>query len=457
MKPAVAAALVLGLAACAGAPKRASEPAPLAGTAAVSQEALQPGQCDGSPYAPAQEDPATRGDYVAGGLYKPGVADTTPAHVPDVACIPEPQVVDLPRSKVGNRASYAVLGRTYRVMDDQRGYVEQGRASYYGNKFHGRRTSNLEVYDMYAFTAAHKTLPLPSFARVTNLDNGKSVVVRVNDRGPFHEGRVIDLSYAAAVKLDFVRHGTARVEVRALTPQDAGTVLAATPARPPAATGAAATGMDRLVATIPVGAAGAIELPPGVRVATGRPASMAQPSADTGTAPATAGVQVPAPAVAQPLPPDYRFDMRQDGRAMTADEFDAWMRTRQVRVATGQPGTPVSAVAASQQGATPGAGHTLPPTRLAAPAAMPAPAPAPAPAAGGVTLQVAAFSARGNADRALAMLRGAGVDGAHVLDGLSAGRPVWRLRIGPLAASAVPALSARIAGLGFGPPQRVVD
>src|SRR3546814_6872738 len=98
------------------------------------------------------------------------------------------------------------------------GYDETGLASYYGNKFHGRRTSNLEVYDMYAFTAAHKSLPLPSFARVTNLDNGKSVVVRVNDRGPFHEGRIIDLSYAAAVKIGIRDRGAGRVEVVGLGP-----------------------------------------------------------------------------------------------------------------------------------------------------------------------------------------------------------------------------------------------
>jgi rare lipoprotein A len=94
-------------------------------------------------------------------------------------------------------------------------------ASYYGNKFHGRRTSNGEVYDMYVFSAAHRQLPLPSFARVTNLENGQSVIVRVNDRGPFHAGRLIDLSYAAAVKLGITERGTGKVEVRALTPASA--------------------------------------------------------------------------------------------------------------------------------------------------------------------------------------------------------------------------------------------
>ena len=155
-----------------------------------------------SPYAPAQEDLSKRGDYVAGGLYAPGVADSAPAGgIPDVDLIPEPEVRDEPRSRYGNRSPYKVLGKRYTVLDSAKGYDEIGIASYYGNKFHGRRTSSLEVYDMYAFTAAHKTLPLPSFARVTNLDNNRSVVVRVNDRGPFHKGRIIDLSYAAAVKL----------------------------------------------------------------------------------------------------------------------------------------------------------------------------------------------------------------------------------------------------------------
>src|SRR3546814_2015816 len=110
--------------------------------------------------------------------------------------------------------------------------------AYYGNKFHGRRTSNLEVYDMYAFTAAHKSLPLPSFARVTNLDNGKSVVVRVDDRGPFHEGRIIDLSYAAAVKIGIRDRGVGRVEVVGLGPgesarNDPGTVHQDPPAALP--------------------------------------------------------------------------------------------------------------------------------------------------------------------------------------------------------------------------------
>ncbi|HMB57244.1 MAG TPA: septal ring lytic transglycosylase RlpA family protein, partial [Arenimonas sp.] len=137
--------------------------------------------------------------------------------------------------RYGNRSPYSVLGKSYRVLDSANGYVERGTASWYGNKFNGRATSSGEIYDICSFTAAHKTLPLPSFARVTNLDNGRSVIVRVNDRGPFHEGRIIDLSYAAAVRLGVDRTGTARVEVRAISvgdgPVDA-PVETATPALP---------------------------------------------------------------------------------------------------------------------------------------------------------------------------------------------------------------------------------
>ena len=208
-----------------------------------------------SPYAPAKEDLSKRGDYVAGGLYAPGVRDSAPAEIPQVDLIPEPDVVAEPRSRYGNRSPYTVLGKSYHVLDDPGGYVDRGIASYYGQKFHGRRTSSLEVYDMYTFSAAHKTLPLPSYARVTNLANGKSVVVRVNDRGPFHEGRIIDLSYAAAVKLDIHRSGTARVEVRALAPgePDSGPAPAAAVPAPVAA--APPTPMDGLVAALPAAVA----------------------------------------------------------------------------------------------------------------------------------------------------------------------------------------------------------
>jgi rare lipoprotein A len=242
-----ACALGLGLllAGCSGTPKRDAPPP------RASAEAPAAGVAGGGPRRARPDQP---GEYTAGGLYRPGVADGGPAIPPDVSRLPEPVPQPEPRARYGNRSPYTVLGRSYHVMDSAAGYVQRGIASWYGEKFHGRATSSLEPYDMYAFSAAHKTLPLPTFARVTNLENGRSVVVRVNDRGPFHADRLIDLSYAAAVKLGVHARGTARVEVRALTPGetalarqespraqgDAGQIAAARRA-PAAATAAAPT------------------------------------------------------------------------------------------------------------------------------------------------------------------------------------------------------------------------
>ncbi len=130
-----------------------------------------------------------------------------------------------PLSKRGNPAFYEVQGERYFVKSSAVGYVERGVASWYGPGFHQEFTSNGEPYDMYGLTAAHKTLPLPCYVQVTNLSNGKQVTLRVNDRGPFKTGRIIDLSYTAAAKLDMLRDGTALVEVRALTPGEANTSL----------------------------------------------------------------------------------------------------------------------------------------------------------------------------------------------------------------------------------------
>jgi rare lipoprotein A len=121
------------------------------------------------------------------------------------------------------------MGERYNVLPESAGYTEQGIASWYGREFNGKRTSSGERYDMYSFTAAHKTLPLPTTARITNLSTGKSIVVRVNDRGPFKKGRLIDLSYAAARELGFLSAGTAMVEVAALPDSGSGPVLAGTP------------------------------------------------------------------------------------------------------------------------------------------------------------------------------------------------------------------------------------
>ena len=120
------------------------------------------------------------------------------------------------KSKQGNPSSYVVYGKRYYVLDSAKGFKQRGIASWYGPKFHGRKTSNGETYNMYAMTAAHKTLPLPVYVHVKNLENGRSAVVRVNDRGPFIEGRIIDLSYAAAKKLGVDGPGTAKVEISAL-------------------------------------------------------------------------------------------------------------------------------------------------------------------------------------------------------------------------------------------------
>ena len=153
-----------------------------------------------------------------GGLYAPHIRDGAPADAPDIAALPEPVPRAEPRARYGNHSPYVVLGRRYEVLPEARGYVERGIASWYGTKFHGRATSTLEPYDMYAFSAAHKTLPLPTYASVTNLENGRSVIVRINDRGPFAHDRLIDLSYAAAVRLGVHVKGTAPVEVRVLEP-----------------------------------------------------------------------------------------------------------------------------------------------------------------------------------------------------------------------------------------------
>jgi rare lipoprotein A len=116
----------------------------------------------------------------------------------------------------GNISPYVVNGKEYRLVDQHRGFKERGIASWYGTKFHGHATSNGEIYSLYEMTAAHRTLPIPVYAKVTNLDNGRTTIVRVNDRGPFHANRIIDLSYAAAVKLGYAKQGTARVEIEVI-------------------------------------------------------------------------------------------------------------------------------------------------------------------------------------------------------------------------------------------------
>lgn len=168
------------------------------------------------------------------------------SHLPDA--VPKHEK----RTRAGNPSTYVVLGKRYYVMASSKGYTERGIASWYGKKFHGRKTSNGEIYNMYAMTAAHKTLPIPSYLQVTNLKNGKQVTVRVNDRGPFHDNRIIDLSYAAASKLGIAATGTGMVELRALEPGQSPTpatrVASGEPANPalPSAAPTAAPGNNQL-------------------------------------------------------------------------------------------------------------------------------------------------------------------------------------------------------------------
>jgi len=152
-------------------------------------------------------------------------ACTTPVRWEDEKS-PSPEPQREGRGSKGNPAFYTVFGQRYYVLDTSNGYKERGVASWYGKKFHGKPTSSGEIYNMYAMTAAHKTLPLPTEARVTNLRNGKSVIVNINDRGPFIDNRIIDLSYSAARQLDMITAGTALVEVETLS---SGSRVAAVP------------------------------------------------------------------------------------------------------------------------------------------------------------------------------------------------------------------------------------
>ncbi|GAA3908042.1 septal ring lytic transglycosylase RlpA family protein [Halomonas cibimaris] len=163
----------------------------------------------------AEPDAGTAG---SGGRYAMN-ADAYPLDPPDVSQVPDAVPRAQLRSRAGNKATYTVWGKSYRVLPDATGYDEVGTASWYGKKFHGYATSSGEIYDMYRMSAAHRSLPLPTFARVTRVGTEQSVIVRVNDRGPFHSDRIIDLSYAAAARLDLLDHGTGRVRVEAIDPE----------------------------------------------------------------------------------------------------------------------------------------------------------------------------------------------------------------------------------------------
>jgi rare lipoprotein A len=170
--------------------------------------------CGSSPTVPTKTPPPTT-TAKGGGYYLDDGPEATPP--PNLDAIPDAVPREEPLHRFANR-SYVALGNTYTPQTERRAHSEEGLASWYGRRFHGKKTASGELYDMYAMTAAHPTLPIPSYARITALDTGKSVVVRVNDRGPFHSSRVIDLSYTAAHKLGYLGRGSTRVRVESLDP-----------------------------------------------------------------------------------------------------------------------------------------------------------------------------------------------------------------------------------------------
>jgi rare lipoprotein A len=213
-----------------------------------------------------------------------------PRNAPDVNQIPDAVPRAEPRSAFGNPPYYTVAGRRYAVLPSANGYVERGVASWYGTEFHGLRTSTGEPYDMFAMTAAHKTLPLPCYARITNLSNGRSVVVRINDRGPFVANRIIDLSYSAAARLDMIRSGTAFVEVQVLNPA-APTLTASMPVNMPAVE-AASVGVSSVPAmgAPPAGAAASVAAPASVGPSPSGAATVPRTAVSTAAATSTAPV-----------------------------------------------------------------------------------------------------------------------------------------------------------------------
>ncbi|MBI3523022.1 MAG: septal ring lytic transglycosylase RlpA family protein [Betaproteobacteria bacterium] len=214
------------LAACGSQPPRPTIERP-----AVSSPSLAP-QAAGKPLASPPAVVQKRG----GGYYQDDGPGDNPPSPEFLAAIPDAEPKAEPLHRYANKP-YTVLGQTYLPMTTLKPYQARGVGSWYGRKFQGQKTSSGEIYDMYGMSAAHPTLPIPSYARVTNLSNGKSVVVRINDRGPFHSGRLIDLSYAAAWKLGYIGNGSTMLEVDSILP---GTMLAAkqtpqtpqTPAKP---------------------------------------------------------------------------------------------------------------------------------------------------------------------------------------------------------------------------------
>ncbi len=379
LRGAFALGFALTLSACAGHAKKPPQPP-------------QPPPSHAPAAKPARKPFKPQGPYTPGGVYAPDIADGAPSELPDVANLPEPVPHPEPLSRYGNRSPYSVLGKTYTVLPTAAGYDERGVASWYGTKFDGRMTSSLEPYDLAQFSAAHRTLPLPSYARVTNLENGRSVIVRINDRGPFHDGRLIDLSYAAAIKLGVNVHGTAMVEVRGI---DTSQPVPVEPAvvSPPAPRPRAAVSTPKPIAPSP----------PVAQAASLEPAL---PAANPPNAAATA---IPVAAAAN------------DG-------------------APPSPSAPVSS-----------APPNPPPAIVPTPAALtPAPTAIDPETVG--FLQIGSYNDAGNANRMLARLIQAGVEHAEVVVVQVNGQNLWRVHVGPFSADEAEHVAEKLDALGFGHP-----
>jgi rare lipoprotein A (peptidoglycan hydrolase) len=334
--------------------------------------------------------PTQRAGSISSTDIPPGTAPLPAPPVPQAVPDAVPRVE--PRSRYGNPPFYDVFGKRYYVLSSSVGYVERGVASWYGPGFHKVRTSTGELYDMYGMTAAHKTLPLPAYVRVTNLQNGHSVVVRVNDRGPFVGNRIIDLSYTAAAKLDMLRNGTAMVEVRAIDPQvpmrdQSAPLLAVGPMAPASGQAGAATG------NVP---------PAGVSTASLATASDVSAGAVTVNAPAAGATPVSAAATSA---------------SNGAAGGTAPASTASVGVA---PGIAPIIVGVAQTGTAAGAAR---PASGAVPAAT---------ARTTLFVQAGAFADPANAERLAGKLRGGGYGNIFVRDDLIAGRKMYRVRIGPV-------------------------
>lgn len=369
--------LALILAGCASAPPRVAPavhpPAPSANPTPPASGALPPAKPNQIPQQ-------------FGGYYQD---DGPIMAVPyDLDALPEPVPQTEPLNRFANRP-YSVFGQDYVPTQPNAAFVQEGIASWYGRKFNGKNTASGEPYDMFKLTAAHPTLPVPSYARVTNLENGKSVVVRINDRGPFHKNRVMDMSYAAAYRLGYQNRGSAHVRIEALQPGQE-TLAAALPnkAAPVVAATAVATAAP-IVAAVPV---------PTVKAAPiGAATPAAAPMLATAPAPVAKSAEITKPAAA----PDA-----------VAGFADASL------VSTTPAATPANDAVLAVAAVSPTPAVALPPT--AAPTAP----------ADRVWLQLGAFGSQAAAETFKTHVTD-DVAGIAPLSVVSGGKKLWRVRIGP--------------------------